>query len=113
MSHAVRILSRARRDIDEIVRHLAGRSVAGAASWIRALDRALKRLSDHAESCSLAAEDEFVAISVREILFKTRRGRVYRMLFTIREGTVFVMHVRAPGRDFVGEGELEDPELES
>jgi len=35
------------------------------------------------------------------------------MLFTIREETVFVMHVRAPGRDFVGEGELEDPELES
>jgi mRNA-degrading endonuclease RelE of RelBE toxin-antitoxin system len=47
---------------------------------------------------------------VRESLFKTRRGLIYRILFTIRENTVIILHVRAPGQDLVAAMEIRNPD---
>ena len=43
-------------------------------------------------------EDEHFDIDVRQALFKTRRGRIYRMLFTIVGNEVRILRVRGPGQ---------------
>src|SRR5579864_2493238 len=87
MKFTVVTLRAAERDSNRILEYLATRSRVGAEAWARAFDKALARLEESADSCSLAAEDEHVDVEVREVLFKTRRGLIYRILFTIRENT--------------------------
>jgi plasmid stabilization system protein ParE len=109
MKFTVNTLRAAERDFNGILEYIAARSKAGAEAWARAFDRALTHLETNADSCPLAAEDEYVDFEVREILFKTRRGLIYRILFTIREATVFILHVRGPGQDLVAAMEIRNP----
>jgi hypothetical protein len=60
-------------------------------------------------ACPLAAEDDHVEFEVREILFKTRHGLIYRALFTIREETATILHVRGPGQDLLDCVEIREP----
>jgi plasmid stabilization system protein ParE len=108
MKFRVRTLRRAERDYREIMVYIAERSKEGAAAWARAFDKALLRLEELADTFPLAPEDEYVDFEVREILFKTRRGLVYRALFTIRAQEVLILHVRGPGQDFLTADELNE-----
>lgn len=110
MTYTVLTLRAAERDFNKMLEYIAARSKAGAAAWARAFDKALARLEVSAGSCPLAAENDCVDFEVREILFRTRRGLIYRILFTIRENKVFILHVRGPGQDFVSAMELRHPE---
>jgi plasmid stabilization system protein ParE len=110
MNFTVITLRAAERDFNGMLEHIAVRSKAGAEAWARAFDKALARLEESADSCPLAAENEYVDFEVREILFKTRRGLIYRILFTIRENMVFILHVRGPGQDFVAAMEIRPPD---
>lgn len=92
-----------------LLEYIAARSKTGAEAWARAFDKALSYLEEMADSCPLAAENEHVDFEVRETLFKTRRGLIYRILFTIRENTVVILHVRGPGQDFVASMEIRNP----
>ena len=106
MRYNVELLWRAERDLDHIVTWLFARSPDGAARWLRSWDEVLERLYDHANTCGLAPEDEFHDLEIRHALFKTRRGRWYRVLFTIIESTVYIMSIRGPGQDLVPPDEL-------
>lgn len=110
MKFTVHTLRAAQRDCNEILEFIAARSKAGATAWAKAFDTTLAHLEEKADACPLAAEDEYVDFEVREILFKTRRGLIYRVLFTIRENTAVILHVRGPGQDFVAAMEIRDPE---
>ena len=109
MTYTVRSLPRAERDFNRHLHFIANRSKPGAKAWAKAFERALSRLADNADSCPLAYEDESVDFEVREQLFKTRRGLMYRILFTIRDQTVFLMHIRGPGQDYVKPDSLAMP----
>jgi plasmid stabilization system protein ParE len=109
MRFTVRALRRAERDYNTILEYIAARSSTGAAAWARAFDKALARLEDHADACPVAAENVHVDFEVREILFKTRRGLIYRVLFTIRDHDVLILHVRGPGQDFMDADEIAQP----
>lgn len=110
MKFTVITLRAAERDCNGILHYLATRSKTGAAAWARAFDKALAHLEEHADACPLAAENDHVDFEVRETLFKTRRGLVYRVLFTVRENTAIILHVRGPGQDFVAAMEIRDPD---
>jgi plasmid stabilization system protein ParE len=99
----------AERDYNEILEYIAARSRSGAETWARAFDKLLLRLEENADSFPLAPENEHVDFEVREALFRTPRGLVYRVLFTIRDSTAIVLHVRAPGQDFVDSMGIRDP----
>jgi len=83
MTFRVRTLRRANADILSITDYIHGRSKAGADAWVNALERAKKRLAKNADSCSEADENHRFEIEVKQSLFETRRGRVYRLVFTI------------------------------
>ena len=98
MMFHVRELARAQADVRDIVTWLAERSSKGAASWLDAYDHLVARLSHNADSFGLAAENEDCNFEIRQALFKTRRGRVYRAIFYIAGDTVNILRVRGPGQ---------------
>src|SRR4051812_27771082 len=101
MKFNVITLRAAERDFNGMLEYIAARSKAGTEAWARAFDRALIALEESADRCPLAPENDFVEFEVREALFKTRRGLIYRILFTIRVNTVVILHVRGPGQDLI------------
>ena len=98
MSFTVRELPKARHDKHSIFRWLDERSPAGALAWLEAYDSLLERLTQDAASFGLAAESQDCDFEVRQGLFKTRRGRVYRVLFFIDGQEVYILRVRGPGQ---------------
>jgi plasmid stabilization system protein ParE len=76
MKLRVKTLPRAEADIRSITRYIYERSRHGAAAWLNALDQARLRLANTAVTCGACDENEHFAIDVRQMLFKTRRGRV-------------------------------------
>ncbi len=98
MSFIVRELPKARRDKHSIFGWLNERSPAGAMAWLEAYDSLLERLKQDAASFGLAAESEDCEFEIRQGLFKTRRGRVYRAMFFIEGQDVYILRVRGPGQ---------------
>lgn len=109
MSFHARVLSRARREYDNCLTYIAARSKPGAVAWARAFDRMLTRIEADPEVFPLAVEDEFVEFDLREALFKTRRGLVYRALFTVVGDDVLILHVRGPGQDLLSSESITRP----
>jgi hypothetical protein len=59
-----------------------------------------------AANCGLAPENGYGDAEIRDLVFKTRRGKQYRILFTICGDVVFVRHVRGFGQDLVSPDDL-------
>jgi plasmid stabilization system protein ParE len=98
MSFTVRELPKAKQDKRSIFRWLLERSTAGAAAWLREYDSLVEQLRQNAASFALAPENQDCNFDVRQSLFKTRRGRVYRILFFIEGKNVFILRIRGPGQ---------------
>lgn len=109
MSLQVIIQPRAERDIQSQYDYLSQRSSLGAQNWLKSLEKALKSLELRAPSCGIAAESIHYSETIREILFRTRMGNMYRALFLIRENVVHVLHVRGSGQDQLSSSELQLP----
>ena len=109
MKFKAHLLWRAERDVDHILNWLNERSPKGAASWLRRWDQTFAILETSADEYGLAPENEGSPLEIRQIMFRTRKGRDYRALYTIQGKDVFVMHIRAPGQDLVPPEELQLP----
>ncbi len=97
MSFRVLLEPRAHQQFKQITR-LSERSPSGAEHWLDAFDDAIEQLERNADGCSLAPENSLVKREIRQTLFKTPRGRMYRMVFTIVESDVRVLAIRGPGQ---------------
>jgi toxin ParE1/3/4 len=105
MSLSVRILGRAWSDADAIFDWLAARSPAGAARWYAAFLKATQDLLDNPLRHEFAPESKLIEREIRHRFFKTRRGRVYRLLFVIVGDEIRILRVRGPGQSGVpGDG---------
>jgi len=109
MSRKVDLTHRARRDVEEIYEWIAERSHEGAKRWYAAFLEALEGLAAGAEARGLAPESGEFDQEVRQALFKTRKGRTYRALFTIAGTRVHVLAVRGPGQRLISPDELSEP----
>ena len=98
MSFIVRELPRAKLDKRRIVEWLVERSRTGAAAWLDAYDQMVSALAERAGSFAEAEENADLPMEVKQALFKTRRGRVYRIVFLIEEDSVYILRVRGPGQ---------------
>jgi plasmid stabilization system protein ParE len=106
MNYRVELTARAERDVDNILAWIADKSPQGAGTWLRRLSEVLNELATSADRCQFAPEDGYGDTEIRHVVFKTRRGKTYRLLFTIRDDVVLVRHVRGPGQDLVPPDEL-------
>ena len=97
-------------DVTVIFEWIAQRSPDGAIRWLDAFEEAINQLRHNAANCSLAIEADDFGIDLRQSLFRTRRGKSYRLLFVIRGDVVYLAAVRGPGQEVVAAGDLELPE---
>ena len=108
MKYRVVIETRAERDIDAIVVWLAEESERVAVNWYRALHGAIKSLEQFPERCPSAPENGFVPSELRQLLHGSGR-HLYRILFTVDNGQVHVLHVRHGAQDWLGANDFEGP----
>jgi plasmid stabilization system protein ParE len=98
MSRILRIVERARSDVDDIFNRLVRRSVQGAITWYLAFRQSVTTLAHSPDSFALAAESHQLGRELRQALFKTRRGRVYRIVFATSDTETIILRVRGPGQ---------------
>jgi plasmid stabilization system protein ParE len=103
------ILPRAQADLESIVRYISERSLQGAKAWRERWDEVLAELRKSPLSAALAPESASYGSDIRQLLFKTRRGRTYRVLFTVVGRGVFILTVRGPGQDLIRRGLFRRP----
>lgn len=109
MSRRLRVSRQAERDVDGIFRWIADRSPTGAVRWYDKYLSVVRELPKGTDYPAVAEADD-LGLDLRERLFKTRRGHVYRIVFLIREQFVDVLAVRGAGQDFLSAEELDLPE---
>ena len=68
-------------------------SVETAVEWYNGIMQALYSLEDMPGRYALAPEDEDFKDEIRQFLYGKRRN-CYRVLFTIRRETVYILHIR-------------------
>jgi plasmid stabilization system protein ParE len=105
----VALTRRAERDVREIRDWIAERSLTGARSWVASFERVLQRIAKDASSFPQAEEAQALGEDVREALFKTRRGRVFRAMFVIRTDRAYVVCVRSSDRAPVTPNDIQLP----
>ncbi len=98
MTYQVIVAPAATRESQGIFDWLKTKSPQGAADWYHAYTKAVADLRENPELWPVADESPRRRRVIRQVLFRTKRGRRYRLLFAIEAGAVLVLHVRAPGQ---------------
>ena len=92
----------AQQDIAEARLWLAGHNPDAADRWFNSIYDTIGSLEIFPERCPLAPESKNLNTEIREI-FHGRRQHKYRILFTVTQNTVHVLHVRHGARLALGE----------
>jgi plasmid stabilization system protein ParE len=106
MPFRVVVLGRAKSEVQAIFVWLAERSSRGALRWLQAFADVTTRLEEEPLACAWADEEELEHLEIRQIVFKTRRGKPYRALFKVIAEEVRILHVRGPGQAPLKPGDL-------
>jgi toxin ParE1/3/4 len=95
MAYRVEITDRALRDLAIIYERIEAETTARAARWFDGLEKAINGLEKRPHRAPVTPEDR----AVRHLLYG-KKPRVYRIIYAIEEATstVYVLHIRAPGR---------------
>jgi mRNA-degrading endonuclease RelE of RelBE toxin-antitoxin system len=59
--------------------------------------------------CALALENDALAEEIRQLIYGKSRNK-YRILFTIRDDTIFVLHVRHSSQATLTDEDFDEPE---
>jgi plasmid stabilization system protein ParE len=105
MKYELLLVPSAEADVDRIIRYLAERSPQGAIAWCDRWEQVLEQLRDDPLIHAVAPESDDER-QVRQALFKTRRGQIYRALFTVVGRGVYIINVRGPGQNLVRKKQL-------
>jgi plasmid stabilization system protein ParE len=94
MTFRVETTATAERDADAILDWLLSKRAGETGMrWFSALQDAIASLAEFPARCPLAPENAVIHFEVRHLLYG-RRPHVYRILFTIKDQTVYVLHIR-------------------
>jgi plasmid stabilization system protein ParE len=105
--HQVIIQPSAERNISEAYEWIAARDADAAIRWYNRLMELILSLDTFPGRAPLAPESKSLNREIREI-FHGRRHYKYRILFTVTENEVHVLHVRHGARLALGETETVD-----
>jgi plasmid stabilization system protein ParE len=98
MTYRLVILRRAQDDVERIAHWLRKRSHAGMIAWRYALGDALQEILAEPLRWSRVAEGKRLPVGLRQFLFRTRAGNVYRIVYFIEGCDIRILRVRAPGQ---------------
>ncbi len=105
--HRVIIQPSAESNINEAYEWIAARDEMAAIRWYNRLMELILALDIFPERAPLAPESKSLHREIREI-FHGRRQYKYRILFTVTENEIHVLHVRHGARLVLGETEITD-----
>ena len=106
MTLPVRILHRAKKDFRQIFSYIEAQSLQGAERWKESFRECVDRVANDPERFALAPEDALAKFELRQALFKTPKGLMYRAVFTVLDETVLILRVRGPGQPALTEDEM-------
>jgi plasmid stabilization system protein ParE len=104
----VRILPRAREDLDQIVGWIHERSPEGAARLMSAFEKIQASLQRSPEGFPPAHEADLLGVELRQAFFRTRMGNTYRMIVRCVGREVQILRVRGPGQPPLTEEEIDE-----
>ncbi|MBE9004869.1 type II toxin-antitoxin system RelE/ParE family toxin [Fortiea sp. LEGE XX443] len=107
MAFQVEITPIAETQIEQAYYWYRERNPEFADSWFRELMNAIATLQDKPQRCALAVEHEIFSEPVRQLLHGKSKN-IYRVLFTIRDTTVYVLYVRHSSQAPLTLDELEE-----
>jgi plasmid stabilization system protein ParE len=107
MRYRVSIGPSAEADIEEAYDWIAEQSPRNAARWFNGIKKAIESLESMPERYHAAMESPALGYEIRQLIYGN-----YRVLFTVRDDTVYVLHVRHGARLPIERGEIHPPELE-
>ncbi|QDV53788.1 type II toxin-antitoxin system RelE/ParE family toxin [Gimesia fumaroli] len=102
MTFRVELSRRAETDIKGIYHYIRKRGPADPNTWKDGLEQKLSNLERFPEACSLAPENDYTQQEIRQALYGS-----FRIVFTIREQSVFVISIRHAARRFLQNDEID------
>jgi plasmid stabilization system protein ParE len=108
MTRSLRIVALARTDVERIFDWLVHRSVRGAVAWYLAFLESVDRITHQPEMFGEAPESIPLRRQLRQSLFKTSRGRTYRIVFELTDNEIILLRVRGPGQPGLKKRQLPD-----
>ena len=100
MSFQVKISPRAKTEFEDQLLYLLERSPKGAEAWASEFNVTLASLEDRPEIHGLAPESDDHSIDIFQVIFKTKYGYPYRLLYSITEAEVLIHSVRGVGQNY-------------
>ena len=102
MTYEIEIQDSALEDLDLARRWISRRSPSRAESWLNGARAAIETLGTFPRRCPLAPEDEELDLEIRQLLYGE-----HRILFTVADDVVRVLHVRHGAQRSLTPDELE------
>lgn len=102
MAYRLAISRQADSDADAVYAWMAKDSASRAAKWYRGLLDAIETLRESALRHGFAPERETLQIDLRQMLYGKRRN-IFRILYTIDDDTIVVLHIRHAARRLLEE----------
>jgi plasmid stabilization system protein ParE len=93
MTFQVELTPIAEMQIEQAYRWYRDRNPEFADRWFRSLMNTIATLQEKPQRCALAVEHEIFPEEVRQLLHGKSKN-IYRVLFAIRDMTVYVLYVR-------------------
>ena len=98
MKYRVIIQPAAAAEMDEAYLWNAEHAPESAARWFNDLEATIQTLDSFPQRCPLAEESKAFDVEIRQLIHGKRVG-AYRILFTVVEDAVHVLHVRHGRRE--------------
>jgi len=105
MAFRVELTAEAEADLQRAFAYIQADAPENAARWLHGLYDAVDSLQRFPERCGTAPEHEWTDFELRQYIY----GR-YRVLFTIQNDSVYVLHIRHGAREFLTPDELHKPQ---
>ncbi|NMF64763.1 type II toxin-antitoxin system RelE/ParE family toxin [Brasilonema octagenarum] len=109
MAFLVRTTRTANAEIEAAYFWLRERKPVYADKWFRELMDTIATLQEKPRRCALAPENDALTEEIRQLIYGKSRNK-YRILFTIREDVVFVLHVRHSSQALLTSEEIDEEE---
>ncbi len=100
MNFEIIIQPSAQIEIEYAYQWIASQSPSRAIRWYNNLIDTIYSLETFPTRCVIAPENEDFEDEIRQLLYGKKSG-IYRVLFTIRENEVHILHIRHSARDYL------------
>jgi plasmid stabilization system protein ParE len=106
VKYTVQLLALAKADYRRTFHYIQERSLQGAENWELAFEQCLDRLRTNPTIYSLAPENDLYDYPLYQVLFRTLRGKRYRIVYRIDGPQVTVYRLRGHGQPPLEKGGL-------